>query len=180
MRAIVIFESLWGNTAQIARAIATGLEQVAPVELSTASDAPTHLESYDLVVVGGPTHAFSMSRPSTRESATENQQAPVVTRGIREWLSDVTPVFSSIPAVAFDTKVASPRLPGSAAKAARSELRGLGFDVTTPPETFRVHGYTGPLVDGELSRATQWGVSLATMLVAARFQQRRDRGMSSS
>jgi hypothetical protein len=63
--------------------------------------------------------------------------------------------------VTFDTKVDTPRLPGSAAKAARHELRSKGFDVTTTSETFRVHGYDGPLVDGEVDRAQAWGVTLS-------------------
>lgn len=161
MRAIVVYESLWGNTEQVAQAIAHGLDGSFAVELVNAEVAPVRLEEYDLVVVGGPTHAFSMSRPSTREGTPKNTPAPrVVTRGIREWLDDLTAVFSPIRSVVFDTKVESPRLPGSAAKAARHELRSKGFDVTTEPETFRVHGYDGPLVDGELDRAEAWGVSL--------------------
>ncbi|MBX9471663.1 flavodoxin family protein [Microcella sp.] len=167
MRAIVVYESLWGNTEQVARAIADGLEAIAPVELVSADAAPTQLEAYDLVVVGGPTHAFSMSRPSTRETAVQTQNAPrVVERGIREWLDDVTAVFHPITAVTFDTKVESPRLPGSAAKAARHDLRARGFDVSISSETFRVHGYEGPLVDGELARAEQWGRTLASTVVA--------------
>lgn len=165
MRVIVVFESLWGNTGRVARAIADGLEHHTPAELVTAEAAPTQLEPYDLVVVGGPTHAFSMSRPSTRESAVQTKSAPaVVTRGIREWLEEVNPVFYPILAATFDTKVAAPRLPGSAAKAARSELRALGFDVSAPSQTFRVHGYEGPLVEGELERAEQWGVALGALV----------------
>lgn len=164
MRAIVVYESLWGNTKQIARAIADGLEITSPVDLVSVESAPTELEPYDLVVIGGPTHAFSMSRPSTREGTPKNTPPHrIVERGIREWLSDVRPVFHPVHAVAFDTKVESPRLPGSAAKAARAELRALGFDVRTPSQTFRVHGYEGPLVDGELARADQWGASLGAL-----------------
>ncbi len=168
MRAIVVYESLWGNTEQVARAIADGLQAIAPVEVVSADAAPTQLEAYDLVVVGGPTHAFSMSRPSTRETAVQTQKAPrVVERGIREWLDDVTAVFAPITAVTFDTKVESPRLPGSAAKAARHDLRARGFDVGTASETFRVHGYEGPLVDGELARAEQWGRTLGALFADA-------------
>lgn len=167
MRVIVVFESLWGNTEQVARAVADGLERHNPVELVSAQDAPILLESYDLVVVGGPTHAFSMSRSSTRESAVQTKSAPVVvTRGIREWLGEVSPVFYPIPAATFDTKVVTPRLPGSAAKAARSELRALGFDVSEPSKTFRVHGYEGPLAEGELDRAEQWGAALGARVAA--------------
>ncbi len=162
MRAIVVYESLWGNTEQVAQAIAQGLDGTFTVEVVTADLAPVQLEEYDLVVVGGPTHAFSMSRPSTREGTPKNTPAPrAITRGIREWLDHLTAVFSPIRAVTFDTKVESPRLPGSAAKAAQHELRAKGFDVTTEPETFRVHGYDGPLVDGELDRAAAWAHKLA-------------------
>ncbi|MDO9590329.1 MAG: flavodoxin domain-containing protein [Microcella sp.] len=167
MRAIVVYESLWGNTEQVARAIAHGLESTMSVEVVDAESAPDQLEAYDLVVVGGPTHAFSMSRPSTREGTPKDTPAPrVVTRGIREWLGGLSPVFSSIRAVAFDTKVDAPRLPGSAAKAARHELRARGFDVTAKAETFRVHGYEGPLVDGELDRAAAWARELASQVTA--------------
>ncbi len=76
-------------------------------------------------------------------------------RAIREWLDDVRPVTHALKTATFDTKVNSPRLPGSAAKAARAELRARGLDVSTPPQTFRVHGYEGPLVDGERERAEQ-------------------------
>lgn len=162
MRAIVIYESLWGNTEQIAQAVARGLEATMTVELVNAEDAPPRVEDYDLVVVGGPTHAFSMSRPSTREGAApKTTVAPrVVTRGIREWLDSLSPVTSGIRAATFDTRVDTPRLPGSAAKAARHELRSLGFDVSAKAQTFRVHGYEGPLIDGELDRAVSWASEL--------------------
>lgn len=161
MRAIVVYESLWGNTEKVARAVAQALEPSLQVEVVDTDAAPTDLEGYDLVVVGGPTHAFSMTRPATREGAVKSSGAPrAPKRGIREWLSDVTPVNREIPAAAFDTRIDSPRMPGSAAKAARHELRSLGFDVTTKAETFRVHGTEGPLIDGEFERAAAWARTL--------------------
>lgn len=162
MRAIVVFESLWGNTEKVARAIARGLESGMPVEVVDAESAPSNVADYDLVVVGGPTHAFSMTRRTTRAAAVQGNGAPrAPERGIREWLDELTPVSPPKRAAAFDTRVAEPRIPGSAAKAARHELRSLGFDVTAKAETFRVHGYEGPLVDGELDRAESWGRALA-------------------
>lgn len=154
MRAIVVYESLWGNTEKVARAVAEELSKSMSVEVVDAEVAPASLEGYDLVLVGGPTHAFSMTRPSTREGAVKQNGAPhAPARGIREWLDTVQHLAKPVPAVAFDTRVDSPRLPGSAAKAARHELRSLGFAVYEKPKTFRVHGYEGPLVDGELERA---------------------------
>jgi hypothetical protein len=161
MRALVVYESLWGNTEKIARAIAHELEQAIDVEVVDSDHAPSDLNGYDLVAIGGPTHAFSMSRPATREGALRNNGAPhAPQRGLREWLEQLLPIPIPVPAVAFDTRVELPRLPGSAAKAARHEMRSLGFDVTRKAESFRVHGYEGPLVDGELERAVAWARTL--------------------
>lgn len=157
MRAVVVYESLWGNTEKVAKAVADELGRTMSVRVFDAESAPASVEGYDLVVVGGPTHGFSMSRPSTRESAvTQNGAARAPVRGIREWLAQLPHVASPVKAVAFDTRVDKPRLPGSAAKAARHELRSLGFDVAIKAKSFRVHGYEGPLIDGELGRAVEW------------------------
>lgn len=163
MHAIVVYESIWGNTERIARAIAHGLEKRMDVDIYEADAAPRVLDGYDLVLVGGPTHAFSMTRPLTRTGAAQNNAAPkVAERGIREWLDSLDTAPGDVIAAAFDTRVDSPRLPGSAAKAARHELRSLGFDTSTKAESFYVHGYGGPLVDGEVERAATWarGISL--------------------
>lgn len=157
MRALVVYESLWGNTEQVARAIGTTLSTQAEVEVLDSETAPTSVEGYDLLVVGGPTHAFSMTRASTRADAVKTRSAPhQPARGIREWLNELERPTAQIPAVTFDTRVEKPRLPGSAAKAARHELRSLGFETAIKPETFHVHGYEGPLVDGDLDRAAEW------------------------
>jgi len=158
MRALVVYETIWGNTEQVARAIATGLGETLSVDVMDSETAPKVVNDYDLVVVGGPTHAFSMTRSSTRESAVAQRGAPrAPTRGIREWLVEVTPPGTAIAAATFDTRVNTPRLPGSAAKAAKRELTELGFDIVVKQKSFHVHGYEGPLVDGELDRAEKWG-----------------------
>jgi hypothetical protein len=157
MRAVVVYESLWGNTEKVARAVGDELGRTMSVRVFDVESAPPTVDDYDLVVVGGPTHGFSMTRPSTREGAvTQNgaPRAPAV--GIREWLEQLPHISVPVKAVAFDTRVDKPRLPGSAAKAARHELRSLGFDVSMKAKSFRVHGYEGPLVDGELGRAVEW------------------------
>ena len=81
-RALVVYESMFGNTEAIAHAIAEGLSLQLAVELVEVSAAPTTLRDVDLLVAGGPTHAFGLSRRSTRESARE--QAPDGARLIRE------------------------------------------------------------------------------------------------
>lgn len=170
MHALVVYESLWGNTEQIARAVAAELATKMDVEVVEADAAPVSLEGIDLLLVGGPTHAFSMSRSTTRDSAVADHAAPHSPgRGIREWLADVV-LPHGTKAATFDTRVNAPRMPGSAAKAAKQELRSLGAQMVVKQESFRVHGYGGPLVDGELERAAEWARSIvnAAMVGAVR------------
>lgn len=161
MRALIVYESLWGNTEAVARAIAAQLQASMTVEIVDADAAPTSVAGFDLVLVGGPTHAFSMSGPSTRQTAVARHGAPNSPgRGIREWLAMLEHAPRGTRAATFDTRVDRPRLPGSAARAAKQELRSLGFDIVVKQETFRVHDYEGPLIDGELERAGQWAKEL--------------------
>lgn len=157
MRALVVYESLWGNTEKVARAVADKLADIGTVEVVDSDAAPATVDGYDLVVVGGPTHAFSMTRATTRADAVKSHSAPhEPVRGIREWLNEVGRPATAIPTLAFDTRVDKPRFPGSAAKSARHELRSLGFETSVKQQTFRVYGYEGPLLDGELERARAW------------------------
>lgn len=165
MRALVVYESLWGNTEKVARVIADKLTGVGEVDIMDSDTAPASVDGYDVLVVGGPTHAFSMTRATTRAEAVKTRSAPhEPARGIREWLNQLGRPVAGIPAVAFDTRTDKPRMPGSAAKAAKHELRSLGFDTAVKQETFRVHGYEGPLLDGELERASAWANDVITAL----------------
>ena len=167
MRALVVYESMFGNTRTIAEAVAEGLSgEVQGVQVVEVGDAPTVVEGIDLLVVGGPTHAFSMSRQSTRESAVKETDQPLVSSrgGIREWLDRLEPPSSGVAGATFDTKVMKPRLPGSAAAAAQKRLRRLGVRIAAPAETFGVDGMTGPLLDHEPERARRWGEQLASSL----------------
>ena len=170
MHTLVVYESMFGNTQQIAHAIASGLSEHVQTEVVPVHLAPADVSgAYDLVVVGGPTHAFSMSRASTRQGA-HSQGAPLVDvtggEGIREWLDGLPGHVSPGLAVAFDTRVAKVRrLPGSAAKKADRVLRQHGLTHITEPESFYVEDTAGPLVEGELARAEAWGRQLGLDLL---------------
>jgi hypothetical protein len=164
MHALVIVESIWGNTEQLAREIAAGIGADS-TEIVEATDAPSSLgASVDLLVVGGPTHAFSMSTEATRASARQQGAERIPERGIREWIAAQSSPDRAVPVATFDTRVVSPRLPGSAAKKAMKRLVALGFQAVAKPETFGVHGYSGPVADGELERARKWGAQLAAQV----------------
>jgi hypothetical protein len=170
MRALVVFESMFGNTKEIANAVAEGLGETTTVDLVDVDDAPSELgDDVGMLVLGGPTHAFGMSRPATRKDAvTQAGRDPAAAGiGIREWLERVEPGSHPCVAVSFDTRIASPRVPGSAARAAQKRLKRLGFRPAMPAESFYVSGTPGPLVDGELERAHRWGVLLGSALHGA-------------
>jgi hypothetical protein len=160
MFAMVVYESMWGNTKEVAEAIASGLGD--HVTLHDVADAPARLPvELDLLVVGGPTHAFSMTRASTRRDAAEKGASGVhVERGIRDWIDEVE-AEGVVDVATFDTRVGKVRhLPGSAAKAAGRHVRHhLGRLVGT--ESFWVEDMEGPLLEGELERARAWGATLA-------------------
>ena len=158
MKALVIYESMFGNTEAVARAVAEGLSGRFDVTVADVRAGPP-AQGNDLIVVGGPTHAFGMSRPASRRDAVRQGAAGDATTGIREWLSTVAHL-SGVPAAAFDTRVDKP-LVGSAGRKAHRALRRLGCRMVAPAESFFVTGTPGPLADGEQQRARRWGQSLA-------------------
>jgi hypothetical protein len=168
MNAIVVYESMWGNTAAVARAVAEGLgEDTVLAEIADGAGMPPVVDA-QLVVVGGPTHAFSMSRPSTRADALkQGARARNTERGVREWLDSLPP--SDRPVATFDTRVAKVRrLPGSAARKAAKEVRRRHLGRVIDTESFYVEDVDGPLLDGELQRARDWGARLSAADPGAR------------
>lgn len=165
-RSLVVYESMFGNTRAVAEAVADGLGAWSEVELCEVSRADAVPPGLDLLVVGGPTHAFGLSRPSTREDAAAKSKHPVESaeRGIREWLESLEPGESEAVFATFDTRVSHPRVPGSAAKKAAKRLRRVHLRQAADPETFWVHGLEGPLDEGELERAREWGRSLVEVV----------------
>ncbi|MFC4128439.1 flavodoxin family protein [Nocardia rhizosphaerae] len=164
MRALVVYESMFGNTEAVARAVAAGLRTRYEVELSPVTEAAGRpAPEVDLLVVGGPTHAFGLSRPATRKDAASRVPGPVPAElGVRDWLDAAFPVSPPRAAAAFGTKMTEPRwLPGSAAKGIAKRLRRLGYRLAGAPADFHVDGMTGPVTAGELDRASAWGAELA-------------------
>ncbi len=164
MRGFVVYESLFGNTARIAQAIVDGLTEHIDAEIHSVAEGKLP-EGTDLLVMGGPTHAFSMSRATTRQDAVTQGANADPKLGLREWLEEL-PEGNDKMFAAFDTRVEMVRrLPGSAAKAAAKLARERGYRPLTRPESFYVKDTPGPLLDGEVQRAEVWGAQLAASLV---------------
>ncbi len=152
MRATVICESSFGNTRAIAEAIAETLD----AEVLSAGD-PIELEEVDLLIVGAPTHVHGIPGERSRKAAVD--QGGSDGPGVRDWLDDLPHGQGRV--AAFDTRFDKPAfLTGSAAKGIAKRLRLHGFELVAEPESFFVLGTEGPLKDGELERAAEWGVAL--------------------
>lgn len=167
MKALVVYESMFGNTEQVARQVADGLSGYADVQVLEISKAPARPEeSLDLVVLGGPTHAFSMSKKSTRADARrQGATHGEVEQGIREWLDQLEKGRHRPRVAAFDTRVTKVKhVPGSAARKATKAASRLGYTAVQRPESFFVEDVAGPLSAGELDRARAWGDRLGRIL----------------
>ena len=173
MRVVIVYESMFGNTRGIAEAIAEGMERAGDVRVFPVADAGHEIaEGADVLIVGGPTHAHAMSRPSTRKGAADMAAKPdakvqleqfALGKGVREWLDSIGPTRAK--AVAFDTRMKAPRwLTGSAAIAIARKLRRHGAHVIGKPVSFFATKDNW-LRRGELERAKEWGEHLAADLV---------------
>src|SRR5215471_9055440 len=77
MRAVVVYESMFGNTHRVADAIGAGLTAIFDVSVMPVTQAdPAQVKDADLIVVGGPTHVHGMTRAATREAAEKKAADP--------------------------------------------------------------------------------------------------------
>lgn len=172
-RAAIVYESMFGNTRQVAEAIAEGLGDTASVTLVRVKDAPETFPDADLLLVGGPTHAHGLSRPSTRTEAGKWSDDPARSLtlepdaegiGVREWLE----TCGEPPArfAAFDTRADMTELfTGSAASTIDKRLRRLGSHRLLAKRSFLVDKES-ILLPGQLDEARAWGRELAAALRA--------------
>jgi Flavodoxin len=165
MRALVVYESMYGNTHAVATNIAAGLSARYEVTLVPVARATTKLvAAADLIVVGGPTHMHGMSSAASRRMAVQaaSKQGSELTldpdadsAGLHALLDGLG--AGRALAAAFDT-----RFRGAAAFTGRAShgigrlLRRHGYRLVLPPESFLVTN-ANTLVDGEATRARSWG-----------------------
>ena len=171
MRALVVYESMYGNTHAVAVNIAAGLSARHDVTLVPVTRAtPELIATAGLLVIGGPTHLHGMSTPTSRRKAagTARKQGSPLTMdpdadgpGVRGWLEGFGgPGAQNILAVAFDTRLGgAPLFTGRASRSISKLLAGHGCRMFADPESFLVtKGDT--LRDGEADRARVWGAMI--------------------
>jgi hypothetical protein len=165
VKAVVVYESLWGNTAAVAAAIAEGIGEGASAR-PTSEVSAEDLRDADLLVAGAPLLGFQLPTDGMRASIASNPQhkdhPPSLSQpSMRDWLAGVP--SRSAACASFETGLKWS--PGSAAKRIRKTLAASGWQPAAPPERFLVEGTYGPLREGELARAREWGAGLARAVV---------------
>jgi hypothetical protein len=170
---MVLYESMFGNTASVACAIAAGLRGEYEVDVRPVNGgppAPPDTVEPDLLVVGAPTHAHGlpsgMSRKALEGAAArrnaESDPLEYDAPGTMRRFVDHLPPGGGRRIACFDTRFdRSPVLTGSAAKTMARKLARRGYEVVGAPASFFVADTEGPLIDGELERAAAWGAALA-------------------
>jgi flavodoxin len=155
MKTLIVYDSDYGNTEKIARAIAGAIRPADEVAVLRPGEAdPSALAWIDLLIIGSPTQG---GRP---------------TQAIQDFLSKIPAnALENVQVTAFDTRIEAQeqgmglrilmRLLGFAAGRIATSLQTKGGVLTTPPEGFFVEGKEGPLKQGELERAARWATSVS-------------------
>jgi len=140
MKTLVVYDSVYGNTEKIARAIGDAISGEVEVVHASAVNS-SGLDAYGLLVVGGPTHAGR------------------ATQAMKDFLKNIpASAVAGTPVAAFDTRLTTRwvKIFGFAAGRIASSLEKLGGRLAVPPKPFYVVGGEGPLRDGEVERAADW------------------------
>lgn len=142
MKALVVYDSTFGNTEQVAKAIAAGMGPDVDVRAIKASLAdPAAAIGVDLLVIGSPTNGGRPTKP------------------VQDFIKRLPALGASTRVAAFDTRMPQrwAAIFGYAGPRIASSLQAKGGRSLTSPEPFFVDGQKGPLQDGELAKATTWG-----------------------
>jgi flavodoxin len=160
MKALVAYDSAYGNTEQIARAIGQALGPPEEVQILRVGEvAPEQVSGLSLLIVGSPTQKFSPTAATTR---------------LLKSIPDSS--LKGVKVAAFDTRITESeverikilsffvRIFGYAAEPIASRLQKKGGKPVATPAGFYVGGTEGPLLDGELDRAAAWAKEIAAAI----------------
>lgn len=155
MNIMLVYDSVFGNTEKIARAVSSSIGSQENVRTIRVNDIqPDQLTGLDLLIVGSPTRAF---RP-TKEITGFLYKIPAnALKGIKVAAFDTR--LSAMDKRSFLFKILAKQF-GYAAEPIADKLVKKGGTLIVPPEWFIVKDSQGPLKAGELERAADWARSL--------------------
>ncbi len=171
MRALIVYESIYGNSHVVANHIGAGLGREFEVDVVSVEGATAaRVAAADLLVVGGPTHVHSMSSARSRQAGRDAAHKPgeemgldpdAEGEGLRDWFHSL-PATAPRAAAAFDTRNDGPALlTGRASKAIGRRLVEVGYRLAADPESFVVDK-ENHLLPGEEDRAEAWASTLTS------------------
>jgi flavodoxin I len=151
MKALIAYDSYFGNTQKIAEAVCKAFGSKDNVELKKAGEVQRdQLNGLDLLIIGSPTRAFQPGE------------------GMKKFLNSLpSRSLNGVKVPTFDTRIKIEDTPvailrffskifGYAAKPMTAKLVNKGGNLLAPGEGFYVESTEGPLKDGELERAMAW------------------------
>lgn len=157
MNALVVYYSKFGNTKQVAEAIAETWQSAGSVRVMSADQLTvSDINDIDLLMAGTPTHVANL---------------PKELRPILEALPKR--VLKGVLVAAFDTSYKMNWFVNlfTAAKPLNRKLRRLGGRQIVPPKSFFVIEKQGPLYEGEIERAKTWAETILARY--RRFSERQ-------
>ena len=163
MQAIVVYESVWGNTAAIARAIAEGIGNGTRA-CATDEVSADAIASADLIVAGAPVFGFGLPTERMRSTIQDGEAGADLSHpSLRSFLEKLPEGHGQ--SAAFETRVWwSPK---GATGTIEKSLAARGYRPAAKAMKFVVAGKEGPLREGELERASAWGRRLRAALAGA-------------
>lgn len=151
MKALVIYDSFFGNTEQVARSIASQLGPADSVGIVRVADVkPEQLKGIEVLIVGSPTRALQPS-PATRAFLKSLPAGSLKGVKVAAFDTRINPEDTNSAFLKFLVKIF-----GYAAQPISNHLKKKGGEQALAPEGFYVKGTEGPLKDGELERAKKW------------------------
>jgi flavodoxin len=155
MKVLIVFDSYFGNTEKVARAIGEALTVKAEVEIMKITDFTLEkISGRDLFILGSPTRGFNASEPTKTFLKTIPQDG---LQGIKTAVFDTRINPDTIKNFLFRFIV---KRGGYAAEKMAAALTQKGAVMAAAPEWFIVKESEGPLVEGELEHAARWAASL--------------------
>jgi flavodoxin I len=141
VKTLVIYDTMYGNTEKVAKAIGESI--TGDVKVLRAGEVKTSaLNDIDLLIIGSPTQGGAATKP------------------VQSFLDEIAGILKKdAKAAVFDTRMSTKLVGvfGYAAGKIADTLKSKGIGLVLPPEAFIINGSKGPLKEGELERAANWG-----------------------
>ncbi len=162
MKALVVYDSFFGNTEKIAQDIGRVVGASAEVQvLRVAAIGPGQFAAVDLLIVGSPTRSL---RPSPAITTLVKSIPNRALNGVKVAAFDTRFSQQKLKALSFMLPIMSNLFGGYAAKPIADGLVKKGGQLLIPPEGFFVEDTEGPLREGERERAANWAKQIVSTL----------------